>query len=97
MASIEFRGKIEKIYNMDDTLAFERIKVPAIKSNHCDMPAFRKHPKIGPYANSGMFKNIISRELKALGVGEYIRLDCVPANVNLDVAGFLAKVTIHVA
>lgn len=96
MATIEFRGKPEKIYNADDSLAYERIKVPTIKRHHCDMAAFRKHPKIGPYANSDLFASILRRELRARNIAGYIRLDRVPADVSVDVSGFLARVTIDI-
>lgn len=94
-ATITFRAKPETIYNMDDTVAYQRIKVPAIERRHCDMQSFRKHPKFGPYANSDLFKNLISRQLKLVGIPTYIRLDQDPPEaVTVDMSGFLAEVTI---
>lgn len=95
-ATITFRGKPEKVYSMDGTLAYERIKVPKLRRSHFDMPAFRKHPKIGPYTNSDLFANFIMRELKALGVKEYIRLDNIPEGVEINTNSFLAEVTISI-
>ena len=96
MPNITFRAKVEKIYNMDDTLAFERIKVPSITRSHCDMAGFRNHKKIGAYANSDLFKNLISTAIRDLGVSDYVRLDKAPPSVAIDTSGFLAKVTITV-
>lgn len=94
-ATITFRAKPETIYNMDDTVAYQRIKVPAIERRHCDMASFRKHPKFRAYANSDLFKNLLSRHLKLANIPEYIRLDQeLPEAVTVDTSGFLAKVTI---
>jgi len=94
-ATITFRAKPETIYNMDNTIAYQRIKVPAIERGHCDMESFRKHPKFGAYANSDLFKNLISRQLKFAEIPAYIRLDRdLPKAVSIDLSGFLAKVTI---
>lgn len=98
-ATIQFRAKVEKVYNMDDTLAYECVRVPNIERKHCDMAAFRSHKKIGPYANSDLFAGIIRRSLKdILGTtsATVIRLDNVPAGVSVDTGGFLALVTIEV-
>ena len=59
------------------------------------MADFRRHPKYGSYANSDLFPSILSRRAKELGVGEYIKLDSVPAGVTVDTTGFLALVTIE--
>lgn len=96
MPAITFKAKAESIFNMDDSLAYERVKVPAIERRHCDMDAFRRHPKFGSYANSDLFKGLISRQLKLAGIGEHIRLDRMPDCVALDRSGFLATVTITI-
>ena len=93
MASIEFRAKVETIYNMDDTVAFQRIKVPTLDRKHCDMAAFRKHPKFGGFANSDMFKNVLAR-IKRDRLGDYVRLDRIPEGVTVDTSGFLALVSL---
>lgn len=97
MPAITFKAKVEPIRNMDDTLAYELIKAPAIERRHCDMDAFRRHPKFGSYANSDLFKNLISRQLKLAEVGTHLRLDRLPACVSVDRSGFLASVTIELA
>jgi hypothetical protein len=93
MPNIQFKAKVEKIYNMDNTLAYERIKVPAITHNHCDMAAFRSHADFGGFANSDLFSNMIKRALSKQEVPAYIKLDSLPDCVTVE-HGFLAKVTI---
>lgn len=95
MAKIEFRGKVERVHNMDDTLAYEMIKIPKLERRHCDMPAFRQHSKFGGLANSDLFPNILKRIASDLGGNGYLRLDRIPANVTVDRSGFLAKVEIE--
>jgi hypothetical protein len=97
MPAIKFKAKLETIYNMDETVAYTRIKVPAIGRNHCDMNAFRSHAKYRSYANSDLFPSLLKRALSAAGVGEYLRLDQpLPASVTIDASGFLHNVTIEV-
>ena len=95
MATISFKAKPETVYNMDDTVAFQRIKVPTLVRGHCDMNAFRKHPKFGGLANSDLFRNILAK-IRRERLGEYIRLDRIPEGVNVDTSGFLANVSIDV-
>ena len=97
MPTIKFKAKVETIHNMDGTFAFQRVKVPAFSRNHCDMAAFRKHPRFGSYANSDLFPSMICRALTALGVGSHVRLDDIPASVTVDASGFLARVTVTLA
>lgn len=94
MAKIEFRAKVETVYNVDDTIAFLRVKVPALKRNHCDMAAFRTHPKFGGFANSDMFPNILAR-VRRDRLGEYVRLDAIPEGVQVDTSGYLALVSLE--
>lgn len=96
MARIQFRAKTEKVYNMEGALAYERIKVPRFTRAHCDMAAFRVHPKYGPYANSDMFSGMLSKIRRGMLGSEYrehMRLDQVPAGVTVDMSGFLALVS----
>lgn len=96
MARITFKAKPEVIYNLDDTPAYARIKVPALSRSHCDMNAFRKHPRYGGLANSDLFKNVLSK-IRRERLGEYIRLDRdLPEGVTIDTSGFLASVSIEV-
>lgn len=96
MPAITFRAKAETVWNHDDTPAYRCVKVPAIQRRHCDMNAFRRHPKFGGLANSALFDSLLRRELKAAGVGEWLRLDQLPACATVDEGGFLAVVTIRV-
>ena len=94
MANITFKAKIRHVYNADGSHAFDYVPVPTLTRSHCDMNAFRSHPKFGPLANSDLFPNVLSR-LRA-GIGERIKLSHIPANVIVDASGFLAVVTIAV-
>jgi len=96
MPTINFKAKVETIYNADETPAWRWVKVPAIERRHCDMAAFRNHSKYGSYANSDLFGGMVKRALKETGVKEYIKLHEIPANVTIDESGFLAKVTITI-
>lgn len=84
MATIRFKGKIKTVYNMDGTPAYDCIRVPEFTTRHCDMNAFRSHPKFGALANSDLF------------LGDYLRMDRVPPCVEVETSGFLATVTVHV-
>jgi hypothetical protein len=94
MPQIRFRAKIETIYNPDMTIAYQRVKVPELERRHCDMAAFRQDSKFGGWANSDMFPGIL-RRIKADKTGDYVRLDRVPKDVDIDTGGFLAHITIH--
>ena len=97
MATVTFRAKVEVIYNFDNTEAYRLVKVPEMKRSHCDMAAFRRHPKFGPYANSDLFANLLRKQRRDHGIGEHLRLDRLPPCVTVDTSGFLAKVTIDFA
>jgi hypothetical protein len=92
MATVSFKGKVETIYNMDDSVAYLRVKVPKLERKHCDMQAFRFHPKFGGIANSDLFPNALER-IRRDRLGDYVRLDKIPENVTVDTSGFLAKVS----
>jgi len=93
MAQVQFKAKIERIKNMDGSLAYERIKVPSLTRSHCDMPAFRSHKHFATFANSDMFPSMLHRAAAHYGVQNYIRLDRIPAGVAIDASGFLARVS----
>lgn len=92
---IKFKAKIQTIYDMDDSIAYRGVKVPKLTASHCDMAAFRKHPKYGGFANSNMFPGILARIAKEKGLKNFIRLDAIPEGVKIDMSGFLAVVTIE--
>ncbi|HEY9550590.1 MAG TPA: hypothetical protein VIR45_13925 [Kiloniellaceae bacterium] len=96
MPDIVFRAKVETIHNMDDTVAFRHVKVPNLARRHCDMAAFRADHRYSSYANSDLFPAMLGRAVKALGVGEHIRMDAIPSGVSVDTSGFLARVTITI-
>lgn len=94
-ATIEFRAKVEPVYNMDDSLAWQDIRVPRLEKRHCDMAAFRKHPKFGGFANSDLFPNVLAK-IRKDRLGDRIRLDRIPEGVHIDTSGFLAVVRVEV-
>ena len=96
MPTIQFKAKIENVTFVDGSFCDVRVKVPAIRSIHCDMHAFRMHPRYGAYANSNLFPTLLKRALEGVGVQEYISLAAIPDAVTVDCSGFLAQVTIDV-
>lgn len=89
MATITFRTKIKGDF----------IDVPTFKRSHCDMAAFRDHPKYGTFANSDLFPNALAR-IRRDTIGSdyrtYLRASALPDNVTVDTSGFLATITITV-
>lgn len=97
MARITFKGKPITVYNADNTVAYRTIKIPVFARNHCDMAAFRKHPKYGGIANSDLFPNALARIRRdVFGNREDLRLDRMPEGVSVDLSGFLTVITIDV-
>jgi len=96
MATIRFKGKIKTVYNMDGTPAYDCIRVPEFTTRHCDMNAFRSHPKFGALANSDLFLGVLRRLRHETFKGDYLRMDRVPPCVEVETSGFLATVTVHV-
>lgn len=94
MIAVTFKGKPETVYNHDNTVAYQRIKVPRLTRTHADMDAFRKSRAFGSYANSDLFPAMLTRAVKSAGISDYVRLDRLPDCVTVDAAGFLASVTI---
>jgi hypothetical protein len=97
MARIQFKAKVKTMYNMDDSVAYEYVSVPMLNRNHCDMPAFRDHPKYGSYANSDLFIGMLNGIRKTIfGNNNKLKLSDIPPNVSVDTSGFLAVITINV-
>lgn len=94
MANIEFKTKIREVQYVDGSFAWLYVPVPAITRNHCDMAAFRQHPRFGGFANSDMFPAMIKRAFSDRKIGDSIRLDAIPDNVAIDCTGYLAVVTV---
>ena len=96
MARIQFRGKVETVYNMDGSPAYDCIRVPKLGRRHCDMHAFRTHPKFGGLANSDLFPGVLAKLRKQVFGGDFLRLDRLPEGVDVDTSGFLAVVSAEV-
>jgi hypothetical protein len=95
MARIQFRTKPSPVYNTDGTLAYEHIQVPVITRKHCDMTAFRSHPKYGPLANSDLFPNVLCR-IRRDRLGDRFKLDKIPDGVTVTKETFMVLVSIDV-
>jgi hypothetical protein len=101
MARITFKTKVQTVYNMDDTIAYRYVQVPAFDRKHCDMHAFRTHPKYGGLANSDLFPGVLRRIRDdrfpwSVNGSRAFKTDSVPNGVTLDESGFLAKVEFDV-
>ena len=96
MPNITFKAKVETVWHMDNSPAYQRIKVPKVERRHCDMGAFHMDEKFGPYSNSTIFLPLVRSAMKDADIGEYIRLDSIPESVEIDTSGFLAQVTISI-
>ena len=93
MATIKFKSKPVPITTpQGDYMA---VRVPTIKRHHCDMAAFRKHPKYGSYANSDLFPAMLKRVAEDR-LGNYVPVDNPPPDVHVDTTGYLAVVTLDV-
>lgn len=97
MARIQFKAKPRAVWNATgETIEFHIIDVPTLTRKHCDMNAFRSHPKYGAYANSDLFPAMLLRlKTSITKPGGWLRVDQLPANVTIDTSGFLATVTIE--
>jgi hypothetical protein len=94
---IQFKAKVQTVFNMDDTPAYHYIAVPVFKRSHVDMNAARQHPKYGMLANSDMFPGVLAKIRSGIVGGSLgIRMDRIPPNVTVDTSGFLANVVIDV-
>lgn len=95
-AQISFKAKVQTLRYVNGEVAKTFIPVPEFKRSHCDMTAFRTHPKYGCFANSDLFPSILKRiRAEKFPRGE-IRLDAVPDGVRVDTSGFLAVVSFSV-
>ncbi len=104
MAKVQFRAKIETVYNMDDTVAYRRVKVPKLKQSHCDMSAMRMHSnsRISGFSNPDLFPNILAgyrREIFGQNIDTfegYVRLDKMPERVTVVEKGLFATVSFDI-
>ena len=97
MARITFKAKVQEMGNCSGGVAYRYVTVPKLECKHCDMAAFRSHPKFGGYANSDLFPGMLARIASGLKAGSLgLRLDRLPPNVTVDESGFLAVVAVEV-
>ncbi|RAS59509.1 hypothetical protein C8D87_114121 [Lentzea atacamensis] len=98
MATVSFKAKASDVFSVDREFMYRQVKVPIIGTRHCDMAAFRSHPKFHGLANSSLFPGALKGALKGMGVivGGHLRLDNLPPGVEVDDTGFLAVVTIEI-
>lgn len=97
MATISFKAKIQETGYAGSNETWRQVKIPNFSRSHCDMNAFRKHPKYGGYANSDLFLGMLNRiKSDIFGTKSFMRLDQIPDGVIVDDSGFLCVVTIDV-
>lgn len=96
MAQIKFKGKVQSAYRMDDSIAYQYVRVPALDRKHCDMVAMRHHPKYANCAHSDRFRGMLNVIRETIFGGEMLRLDRIPDGVTVDTSGFLAVVSFEV-
>jgi len=96
-ARITFKAKPRDMQDVDGNLLYRYVEVPQFTRSHCDMSAFRCHPKYGAYANSDMFLGMLKRiRGEVLDRKAFLRLDQLPDNVTVIEKGFLATIAIEV-
>jgi hypothetical protein len=71
------------------------LKVPRIKSHHCEMHEFRISDVFGSVSNTPSFEPIVNRAVRKLTQYGYIELDNLPACVTVITGSLLASVTIN--
>lgn len=98
MAQIQFKGKIRTVRFTDESKNYDYIQIPELDRKHCNMDAMRSHPKLGPYANSDLFKAMLQREKRRVfgSLSTQLKLNAIPEGVTVDTSGFLAVVTFEV-
>lgn len=90
-ATITFKTKASTPVN-----GYRILSVPKFERRHCNMEAWRRHKRFGSLANSNLFSNVLSRVRSDIAPAGILRTDRLPANVSIDVSGFLAVVTVIV-
>lgn len=93
--AIEFKGKVNQIYNPDNSPAWQEITVPVLSKKHCNLPVLRQHPRLGGIANSQLLPAALSRLRKQLFPTGVLRLDQLPEGVTVDQSKFLTVVRIY--
>ena len=93
MAKITFKAKAGILHREFSTTS--EYKIPKLERRHCDMEAFRSHPKYGGLANSDLFCGLINNLVRKLYPSGYVRSDDLADGTSIE-SGYLAKVTIDV-
>ncbi len=98
MARITFKAKPVKVWEATgETIAFHELRVPVLGRQHCDMNAFRSHPKFGAYANSDLFPAMLSRIRRdSFGGRDWFKLESPPEGVTIERGALLYTVSIEV-
>jgi hypothetical protein len=95
-ATITFKAKVETMRSMEDDVLYQYVTAPVLTRRHCNMDAWRLHPKFGAYANSDFFPGVLAK-IRREHLNGFIRLDRLPEHVTIDTSGFLAVVTLDCA
>lgn len=93
MAKITFKAKAGILHRDSETVT--EYKIPKLSRNHCDMEAFRRHPKYGGLANSDLFVGLINNLVRKLYPTGYIRTDDLADGTSIK-SGYLSTITIEV-
>ena len=94
MALLQFKTKGEKVW-LTDTTFQTRFAIPkTLNSKHCDMAAFRQHPKYGDYANSVFFPSMLKRAIDLLYPKGYVTNENKTENTTIK-DGFLTVISIE--
>lgn len=97
MAKISFKVKpVRELMPDDSDTGVHIIYVPKLDRKHCDMNAFRSHPKYGGFANSTLFPAMLARIRTGFAPHGYIRTDAIPNGVTIDRTGFLWVIEVEV-
>lgn len=95
MAKIVFKAKPVKAIG-EDKIVYIVCLPKTFTGLHCDMDAMRRHPKIGDFANSSLFPQILRREIKKEIPFWHIRTDEIPNNVTIEKGSLLWTITINI-
>ena len=95
MLAITFKAKFKPVCYVDGSLAHEGAPVPKQLAPYADKDAFRRSRRFGFCANSDLFESVLQREMKRLGVPDYLKLGHLPECVTVEL-GFLSTVTIAI-
>ena len=90
---ITFKAKIKTMLWVDGTFSYQYVEVPVLKRKHCDMQAFRNHPRYGFLANSDLFVGVLAKIRKKVFQGGILKINDLPVGVEIDNTGFLAVIT----